>query len=223
MFTKKKATAFVAAAFVLAGTSSALAGFVNPDVPDWRGDANTLYGGWESFTNANNAPNFAEEGNMGFLGSIYNFSGSAIIAGSGNIYDPGGVLNMHHYVQGVDGDITDAVINISTAGTDPNFAGAVFQWNGANGESGFLSTANYDVNFEQVIPQFGTTYNVSWTFDLSDIAAQVTDIGFIIQGTAPNMSYDAGAIDIRYAAVPAPGALALLGLAGFAGRRRRRG
>ncbi len=223
MFRKKKTmTAFAAAAIALAGTSSALAGFVNEDVPDWRGDADTLYGGWESFTGANYAPNFAEDGNIGALASIYNFSGSAIIAGSGNIYDPGGALNMHHYVQGVDGDITDAVINIATAGTNPDFAGALFQWSGADGESGLLSTADYDVNFEQVIPNFGTTYNVSWTFDLSDIDAQVTDIGFIIQGTGPHMSYDAATIDIRYAAVPAPGALLLLGIAGIAGRRRRR-
>ena len=65
------------------------------------------------------------------------------------------------------------------------------------------------------------------------------DLGYTITTTDGNMSvefyesydddasvadafYTAGTVVIDYTVVPAPGALALLGLAGFAGRRRRR-
>ena len=222
MFTKKNVTGFVAAAAAFVVASTASAGFVVEDAPAWRGDANTLYGGWESFSNANYAPNFAETGNMGGFGSIYNFSGSAIIASSGNIYDPGGSLNMHHYVQDVTGDITDAVFNISAAGSGFDMNSVIFQWSAADGSSGYLNT-DANVNFYQEIPGFGSTANMSWVYDLSAIDADVTSVAFIISANGPHASYDAGAIDIRYAAIPAPGALALLGLAGVAGRRRRRG
>ena len=221
MFNKKSMTGFIAAAAACVVASTASAGFVVEDVPAWRGDANTLYGGWESFSSANYGPNFAETGNMGALGSIYNFSGSAIIASSGNIYDPGGALNMHHYVQDVAGDITDAVFNVATQGTDINMNSVIFQWSAADGTSGYLDV-DANVNFYQEIPGFGSQANYSWSFDLSGIDADVTSVGFIFQGYGPHMSYDAAAIDIRYDAIPAPGVLALLGVAGIAGRRRRR-
>ena len=220
MFTKKNVTGFVAAAAACVVVSTASAGFVVEDVPTWRGDANTLYGGWENFSQANYAPNFAETGNMGYFGSIYNFSGSAIIASSGNIYDPAGALNMHHYVQDVSGDITDAVFNISSAGSGFNLDTVIFQWTAADGTSGYLDT-DANVNFYQEIPGFGVSANMSWVYDLSGIDADVTSVGFIIQANGPHTSYDAAAIDIRYTAIPAPGALALIGLAGVAGRRRR--
>ena len=223
MFTKKNVTGVLAAAAACVVVSTASAGFVVEDAPAWRGDANTLYGGWEDWTNAgaNYAPNYAQSGNMGPFGTIYNFSGTAFATSTNNLYDATNPLNMHHYVQDVAGDITDAVFNVSTAGSGINMDSVIFQWTATDGTSGYLNT-DANVNFYQEIPNFGVTQNLSWVYDLSGIDAQVTSIGLIFQAAGPHMSYDAAAIDVRYAAIPAPGALALIGLAGVAGRRRRR-
>lgn len=42
-------------------------------------------------------------------------------------------------------------------------------------------------------------------------------------GPGANSTYSSGTVTVTYGAIPAPGALALLGLAGLAGGRRRRG
>ena len=216
-----KSVSVLVGGFLVAFTASvATAGFVVEDAPEWRGDANTMYGSWESFTSPNYAPNFAQGGNIGAFGTIHNMSGTGIITGSGNIYDPAGALKMHHYVQNATNDITDAVFNVATMGTGLDWNSLMFTWSGADGSSGMLDASDYSINFENEIPGFGTTYNISWSFDLSAIDAVVTDVAFIFNAIGPHMSYDAGTMDIRM--VPAPGALALLGLAGLAGRRRRR-
>ncbi len=222
----KRVLSVVAFAATTAIASTAMAGFVVEDIPAWRGDTNTLYGGWESFTEANFAPNFADVAgsSMGFAGQVYNFSGSAIIAGSGNIYDPGNALNIHNYVDVSSFgsiDITDAVINVSTVGTPPDLAGVIFQAVTAAGDTFDLDASSYSTNYVNEIPGFGVSYNLSWAFDLSGIAGDVTQLAFIIKGTGPHMSLDALSTDIAFE-VPAPGVLALLGIAGLAGGRRRR-
>ena len=68
----------------------------------------------------------------------------------------------------------------------------------------------------------GAIVNVSWSFDLSGIDADIREVGLIWDSETSNISLDSASMDLRFAAIPAPGALALLGLAGLAGRRRRR-
>jgi hypothetical protein len=218
----------IAGALALTGAASAaMAGFVVEDAPSWRGDTNTVYGGWDVFTQANNAPNFADVAgsSMGFAGQVFNFSGTAFITSTGNIYDSTNPVNIHNYVDlaGIDGgvDITDVVVNVATLGTVPALDGVIFQAVTATGDSVNLDTTSYSVNYLNEIPGFGATYNLSWEFDLSAIAGDVTTLAFIIKGAGPHMSLDALSTDVRFN-VPAPGALALLGLAGLAGRRRRR-
>ena len=232
MFTKKNVTGFVAAAAACVVASTASAGFVVEDAPAWRGDANTSYYGWEDFTSADgymNGPNFP--GNEAFPsgdGLLFNFGSGATIAGSGNIYAFGGNLNIHTYGY-ADSDITDAVFNFATLGTQIDLSGAMLAWSDGveGGESGMISAAgsfsvNYSEEFEFGPGQLGYMDNVSWSFDLSGIAADVREVGLIWTSQTNNISLDAASMDLRYAAIPAPGALALLGLAGVAGRRRRR-
>ena len=204
-------------------SSLATASFTVEDVPAWRGDANTLYGGWSVFTEASNSPNFANEGNMGFASQIYNFGQpGAFITSTNNIYNPSGELSIHNYTDlGSGVDITDAVVNMASLGAAPDFAGVIAQAVLDDGSTVTLDAAEAEsVNyFEQ---GFFATYNVSWTFDLSNIAGNVEGLAFIIGASGTSMSLDDWALDLRFDAIPAPGALALLGLAGLAGRRRRR-
>ena len=108
-------------------------------------------------------------------------------------------------------------------GSVPDFESVLFQAVTSTGESQFLDTSDVSMNFQQEIPGMGASMNMSWSFDLSGIAGDVTTLAFILKAAGPHMSLDAMSLDVAYSAIPAPGALALLGLAGMAGRRRRRG
>lgn len=220
----KRFVTVIGCASAIALSSTAMAGFTVENFSDYYGQENTMYGAWDTFTNANNAPNFADNGgNMGFAGQVFNFSGSGFITSGGNIYDAGAPLNIHNYLT-LDGvDITNAHVNVSTMGTAPDLEGVLFQAVTSAGDSQFLDTSDVSMNFQQDIPGMGASMNMSWSFDLSGIEGDVTSLAFIIKATGPHMSLDALSLDVAYSAIPAPGALALLGLAGMAGRRRRRG
>jgi hypothetical protein len=231
MFTNKNVTGVLAAAAACVVVSTASAGFVVEDAPAWRGDANTSYYSWEDFTSADgymNGPNFPD--NEPFPSGnalLFNFGSGATIAGSGNIYAFGGSLNIHTYGY-ADSDITDAVFNFATLGTQIDFSSVMLAWSDGidGGESGMIpagsGSLNYSEEFEFGPGQMGYIDNVSWSFDLSSIDADVREVGLIWSSDTINISLDAASMDLRFGAVPAPGALALIGLAGVAGRRRRR-
>ncbi|MBG83522.1 MAG: hypothetical protein CMJ40_03125 [Phycisphaerae bacterium] len=219
----KRFVTVIGCASAVALSSTAMAGFTVENFSDYYGQENTMYGAWDTFTNANNSPNFADNGgNMGFAGQVFNFSGTGFITSSGNIYDASSPLNIHQYLT-LDGvDITNAHVNVSTMGSVPDFESVLFQAVTSTGESQFLDTSDVSMNFQQEIPGMGASLNMSWSFDLSGIAGDVTTLAFILKAAGPHMSLDAMSLDVAYS-IPAPGALALLGLAGMAGRRRRRG
>jgi hypothetical protein len=196
------------------------------DVPTWRGDAGSAYYLWDTFTSANAAdgPNFPNNepfpsGNA----MLFNFSEGAVVSGEGNIYGFGGPLNVHTYAYTA-ADALGVAININTAGSEINYAGVMLVWNDgiAGGASGMLmgdASINYweEVDFGQGV---GAIVNVSYNWDLSGIDADIRELGVIFAGTGPHMSLDMVGLDVL-TVVPAPGVLALLGLAGVARRRRR--
>ena len=195
---------------VTAITGMATADLANPDVPTWRGDTDAAYAGWDSFTNANGGPNAPEEGS-GF--NVYNFGTGAIIAGSGNIYGAGGALDIHVYSTG-ELAASQAVLNISFLGNpiDTSNVRAFFlgeyidpilsELRAESGGGGFVSQT------------------WSFTYDFSNVGEVSSSVAFFFgSGDLANSSLDAVSVDVL--SVPAPGALALLGLAGIASRRRR--
>ena len=221
--------AVVVGGLALAVSSSAMAGFYVEDVPAWRGDANTSYYMWEDFTSADghtDGPNFpGNEAIPSGDGLLFNFGFDAVISGSNNIYGFGGALNIHTYGY-ADADIQQAVFNFSTMGTEIGYSGAMLAWRDGieNGESGLIMPVfEYDINYYEEVEfgpgQFGAIVNVSWSFDLSDIDADIREVGLIWTSDTVNISLDAATMDLQY--IPAPGALALLGLAGITRRRRR--
>lgn len=211
--------------------SIAMAGFTVEDAPSWRGDANTALFEWESFSFAGGSapstwatPNLPQSSSGAGSALLYNFAEGALVSGDGNLYGFGGPLNIHTYAFTA-ADALEAVINISVAGSPMNYAGLYLAWNGADGESGLIANDGYAMNYleEGDFGGFpGVFANVSYGFDLSAIEADVREVGIIFDGTAAHMSLDAVSLDIRTAAIPAPGVLALLGIAGAAHRRRRR-
>ena len=105
----------------------------------------------------------------------------------------------------------------SGVGLDPNFGGnnaaapgALAGWYNGNPPSLIGQTATYDSGVTGVfIGRFSSTES----FDLTGSTFEVTW----------NQGLGTGANQAAFTVVPAPGALALLGLAGIAGRRRRNG
>jgi hypothetical protein len=220
----------LAATAVCILSATASAGFVAELPPDWRGDADTHLYQWEDFTSASSTsgPNFP--GNEPFPSGnalLFNFGSGAVISGDQNIYGYGGALNIHAYAY-TDADAQDVVANISMHGTEMLYEQVMLVWNDGveGGEEGAIFGAgsiNYWEEVDYGNGNIGAIANVSYAFDLSGVSADVREIGLIVGTAGPHSSLDALTLDIRLGAVPAPGAVAVLAIAGvLTGRRRRR-
>ena len=204
-------------AVVVAISGSAAADLTNPDIPTWRGSANTSYAQWDSFTSPDGGANAPT---AGFGHSLYNFGDGAIIASSGNLYGLGGPLNIHVYPAGAPlFNAQTAVVNIAYLGNPIDVQG--MQAYVGTQESGQYVSGTAELRNTSGGGGFG---GATWavTFDLSNVAFGFQGLSFFFDsGDLSSSSLDAISIDVLGQAVPAPGALALLGIAGFARRRRR--
>ena len=159
-------------ALALAGTASA--DLVNPDIPAWRGQPGTMFSQWDGFSNAVGAPNFPEAGG-GF--QLFNFGEGAVIASSGNIYNPAGNLNIHIYSLGpVVAD--EAVLNISWGGTMLDTTGVQAFTNGQ-----YVDAYSVEQRSSVDSPFGGTTDTWAFKFDLSGISG-AHDLAFFFGNPA---------------------------------------
>ena len=215
----------LAAVSALAFASVGSAGtWMAEDVPTWRGDAGSDYYLWDDFTAANgyvDGPNFPNNemfpsGNA----MLFNFAEGAIVAGSGNLYAMSGALNIHTYAY-ADADVAAVTLNIASVGTLIDYNSMMLVWDDGTdgGESGMLF-GSPSVNYSNAIPGMGDSVNVSWSWDLSSIEADIRSIGLMFASEGPHISLDMVGLDIL--TVPAPAALALLGVAALGSRRRRK-
>jgi hypothetical protein len=205
--------------------SPAAADFLVEAAPSWRGDSNTSWYHWESFTSASadTGPNFptSEQYPTGEA-ILFNFSDGAVVSGDGNIYGFGGALNVHAYAY-ASADVQQVVANISMHGIELLYDQVMLAWNDGidGGEEGILF-ADVSINYWEEVDfggGLGAIANVSYAFDLSLIGADVREIGVMFQTAAAHSSLDAMAVDLQ--TVPTPGVLAVLALAGIGMRRRR--
>jgi len=201
--------------------ASAHAGFTNALIPAWAGGPNTQYAGWESFTQASGGANLPDQaGSAPF--SLMNYSAGAFITGTGNIYGSGAPLfiSMMGGTLGNSLSPTDVVLNVSTAGTTMSM-GSVRLWlfDGA-GNMAFFSPTTSEIRFDAPTPPMGSAQNVAFTWSLGSTAFAASGWRIEFSASAANMALDAVRVDLQY--VPAPGALALLGIAAAVGGVRRR-
>ena len=200
---------------VAAATSLASADLVNPLIPSWAGDATASTYEWNSFTEAYQAPNFADTPFSPDV-MLFNFTPGAIIAGSGNIYNPGGGLNIHMYGSS---SFERAVLNIATSGTELNYEDTYLFVSSAN-EAETASIYATAIERSRVeVPGLGYNVTVAYEFDTSDVSFEIADWGFFYNGSNPHLSLDAVRLDLN--TIPAPGALLALGFAPMMRRRRK--
>ena len=201
---------------VAAATSFASADLVNPDVPTWRGTTGSSYAEFDTFTSAFAAPNFPDVGGGGWSLTNNGAPGTATIASSGNIYGFGGALDISMSSLAPINTPTQAVLNVSWGGnmllTGEGDVQALF--------NGTYYNATAELRDSQESPFGGTVDTWAFTFDLTG-AFGVGTLEFFFGNEDANGSLDAVSVDVLGSPIPAPGALALLGLAGFARGRRR--
>lgn len=201
---------------VVATTGLASADLVNPDIPTWRGDVGTGYAEFDTFTQAFAAPNFADIGGGGFSLTNNGAPGTATIASSGNIYGFGGPLDISMSSLGPVDSPIQAVLNISWGGnmllTGDGDVQASF--------NGTFYDAAVELRDSEESPFGGTVDTWAFTFDLTGASGFGT-LEFFFGNDDANGSLDAVSVDVLASPIPAPGAIALFGLAGIARRRRR--
>ncbi len=201
-------------------SSAAHAAFVNPLVPAWRGEAGTSYLYWESFTSAFDGTNAPGTANGPWSANLTNLLPGAVIAGSGNLYGAGGPMSIAVGGYGATDSMSAFVLNISTAGTEINYAGVTLALSLAGGTVETVAFDAYEIRFTNTIPNFGNQINVAYTWDLGEYAASsITGWNLNFANSLANLSLDAVSVDIQN--VPAPSVCALLGMIGVLRRRAR--
>ena len=202
---------------VFACASAAQGELSNEYLADWYGDAGSSYYGWDTFSSPNTSPNFNEYGTP-FGAQLFNFGAPASITGSGNIYGMAGALNIHVYGSG---DVDAAVLNMGFMGTMMDLDNVYMAANFADGSSAYISASDmFEMEYDE-IPGMGVDAEYAFEFDLSGFDQEVLEWGFFFESLGAHTSLDAVSIQTFVGAIPAPGALALLGLAGCSIRRRR--
>lgn len=203
-------------------TSAASAGFVNALVPAWAQGPNTQYGEWESFTNAVGGANLPDQLGSGAF-SLMNFAPGAFITGTGNIYGAGSPL----YIMVTGGTLglnqtpLEVVFNVSTAGLTINPASVrLTLFDNSGGFASFAPTTS-ELRFDAPAVPLGSLQNLAYVWSNLNPGFAATGWRIEFAASGANMSLDAARVDLLY--VPGPGALALVGLAGLAAGRRRRG
>lgn len=198
-------------------TTVAAADLVSPSVPEWRGEPGSLYYQWDSFTAAFAEPNFPTFPPFDFSAQVFNFVGGASID-DGAIFSPGG-LNMHVYGEGrPTGEI---VLNVTYVSFDPTptsveaFVGGFGP--GAAGE--YFDVLASERTFSESLGDGRLRVNDAFAFDVSAYTGTDEFWASFFKIDGPT-TLEGVSIDLRNV-IPAPGALAMLGIVGLATRRRR--
>ena len=203
-----------------AAVASAQGGLVNPLIPAWAGSINSQVAAWESFTQASGGANLPDQaGSSPF--SLMNFAPGSFITGTGNIYS----INAPLYVMIMGGTLGNAnspvqvVMNVATAGTliSPGSVRLSLFDNAGNSLS--LAPALSEIRADAPAQPQGSIRTVAYTWNTAFVPFAATGFRVEFAAAAGSMSLDAVRLDLNY--VPAPGAIALIGLAALTARRRR--
>ena len=219
-----KTCRFAAALAGAAVATIAEAGVVNPLVPAWRGTANTMFMGWETFTAAYAGANAADMAGSSNLANLFNFGPGAVLTSAPmptGIYNATGPLSIMIMggVTSAPRNPTEVVMNLASAGTGISNASVALTLFDNAGNSMTLAPALAEIRYDAPAQPQGSIRTTAYTWNTSFVPFAATGFRVEFAASAGSMSLDAVRLDLNY--VPAPGALALVGLAAVTARRRR--
>jgi hypothetical protein len=210
-------------AAVLAASLSSTAGTNGFTVPAFRGQPDTTFTGWESFT-----VGIGEPGNSGDLpGShnsarFYQTAPGALVLGSGNIYNGADKSAFEIRYTAASESVGLVSLQIRTLGTELNYDSLKLVGAGDNGPVTLTATRTEldRVTFGPPPPNPGSGVGVSslWQWDLSGLGVDYFSVS--VAAAEINLSLDSATLDVQLVPEPSVLPLALLG-AGLLILRRR--
>jgi len=198
---------------------------VNEAVPTWRGQANTVFSGWESFMSGFGGFNAADRSGS-FCGcSLFNFGAGSVLDADGDIRAADAGLD----VMLVGGQFTtqrlrSLVVNMATWDGCVETTQMKLRLVDGSGAVAFIAPTTLDENDQQTFDDGSIYRSRAYTFEVIDgylSSGAVTQ--WRLEFTSPGgTALDAVAIDLDFNVVPSPGAMALAVLGVTLARIRRR-
>lgn len=207
-------------AALFAGVGSVQAGTNGFVVPTIRGQVGATFDGWENFTTAVGSP--ANSGDLaGSSGNakLFQFSPSAQVLSSGNLYNGGEASSFEIRYSGIE-PVEKVVFQVRALGTELKYDDVhLVAWT----QSLTAPRTELDrISFGPPPPNPGSGVGVSssWEWDISSLAANSFAIAF--KANELNLSLDSATLDVKV--VPEPTTMAVLGVGALAlwGTRRAR-
>jgi len=188
---------------VMAFAASARASTQDMIVPDFRGQAQTQYAGWETFQLAvglpGNLPNLAGSTGDGYLAQL---QFQAIATASGNLYNLDG-KSIFQVNDSVPYTLGRVVFQTRTIGSELDYGSVFLKYH--------EGLADYYVPATRTelarTPGLGVTVVSLWDWDVASL--NINTYSLVFQAAETSLSFDSATLDT--AAVPEPGTLVLLG------------
>lgn len=171
----------------------AFAAFNNPYTPPFRGQPDTEFSAWETFTAAFMGPNFPDVGGSTSDDAVITQTvPGAIITSTGNIYNPAGAS---HFVVSdqVSQDLQEVILQTSVFGTPPDYTSFVLSYVDGNGSPVSLPPTGF-VN----LWSGGGSVEDRFDWDLSGVSDTITAYTIEFDALGAHMSLDAVQLDTRF-------------------------
>jgi len=196
-------------------------GFITPD---FRGDANTEYGYWESFpTNAAFAVPISPDQPGATTGAqMTQQTPGAVVTGTFNIYNPAGA-SLFEIADSTSFTVGTVALQVRSSGTELDYGSVTLSYDTGGGPIMLAPLGRAELD-RQEIPGFGFNVSSLWQWDLTGLGISDYTLSFTAAG--PHLSLDSIQLDTAetFSPIPEPSSLALVGLgvAMFVLRRQSR-
>ena len=198
---------------------------VNEAVPAWRGQTNTVFSGWESFSSGFGGFNSANRSGS-FCGcSLFNFGAGSVLDADGDIRAGDAGLD----IKLVGGQFStqrlrSVVVNLATWDGCVESSQMKLRLVSGDGAVTFIAPLELEERDQQVFDDGSIYRSRSYRFDVLDgyLSGGAVSQWRLEFTSSAGMALDAIAIDLDFNAVPSPGAMALAVLGVSVARMRRR-
>ncbi len=205
--------AFLAPAVAILFATSAHAEFTNGQVPPFRGQPNTGYAQWESFTVPFGGVNTPDVPGATTDATVENLTPSAFLIPppAGNIYSPDQAIDLV-LAGSVQTPLLEVWLQTSTKGAELDYTDITLNYTDADG---LPQSAPYDERIELAfIPSAGVDVESLFRWDLTSVSPSITDYTITFRAAEPSVSLDAVILDTRSDEPPSVYCTALVNSAG---------